>query len=133
MRRLMRPGLILASMGLPVMCLAATVGLRERTRVSPAVSQAVSQVVSQIAPAAQITPPPISLAQAPSPARAPQPVKPALTLTPAFDKATMEIAGPPVSGELCWGGCGGPGAPYPESPNEITYRHFTLKKILLRA
>jgi uncharacterized protein (TIGR03435 family) len=133
MRRLVRPSLILASMGVPVMCLAATVGLRERTRVSPAVSQ----VVSPIAPAAQITLPPITLAQVPSPSpapvAAPQPAKPARTLTPAFDKASMEIAGPPVSGELCWGGCGGPGTPYPESPNEITYRHFTLKKILLRA
>jgi uncharacterized protein (TIGR03435 family) len=129
MRRLVRPGLILASMGVPVMCLAATVGLRERTRVSPVVSQ----VISQVAPAAQIERPPITLAQAPSPAPAPQPVKPALTLMPAFDKATLEIAGPPISGELCWGGCGGPGTPYPESQNEITYRHFTLKNILLRA
>ncbi len=133
MRRLVRPGRILASMGVPVMCLAATVGLRERTRVSPVVSQVVPQVVSQIAPAAQIPLPPITLAQAPSPVPVPQPAKPARTLTPAFDKATLEVAGPPISGELCWGGCGGPGAPYPESPNEITYRHFTLKKILLRA
>jgi uncharacterized protein (TIGR03435 family) len=45
----------------------------------------------------------------------------------------VEIAGPPVSGELCWGGCGGPLSPYPESRNQITYRHFTLRKILLRA
>ena len=129
MRRLVRPGLILVSMGVPVMCLAATVGLRERTRVSPVVSPVVSPGVSQIALPAQIKLPPITLAQAPSP----QPAKPAPTLTPAFDKATIEIAGPPVSGELCWGGCGGPGAPYPESPNEITYRHFSLKKILLLA
>ena len=52
---------------------------------------------------------------------------------PRFDMASIEVAGPPVSGELCWNGCGGPLSPYPESRNQISYRHFTLKKILLRA
>ena len=54
-------------------------------------------------------------------------------LRPRFETASVEISGPPVSGELCWGGCGGPLSPYPESRNQITYRHFTLRKILLRA
>lgn len=122
LRRLRRPGVVLALMGMPVMCLAATVGLGE--------SKARQVLLAPQTPA--IATPLIAQAQ---PVRA---AKPAVIVAPAnskleFEIASMKVAGPPVNGELCWGGCGGLGSPYPESQNQILYRHFTLKKILMRA
>jgi len=122
MRRLARPGAVLGLMGLPVMCLAATVGFGE--------SRAHQVLITPPVPASAMT----FVAQA-QPARSPKPVAVAAPAEPKlhFEVASVKIAGPPVNGELCWGGCGGPGSPYPESQNQILYRHFTLKKILMRA
>ena len=122
LRRLRRPGVVLALMGVPVMCLAATVGLGK--------SKARQAVLAPQTPA--IATPLIAQAQ---PVR---PAKPVAVAAPAdpkleFEVASVKVAGPPVNGELCWVGCGGPGTPYPESQNQILYRHFTLKKILMRA
>ena len=122
MRRLGRPGVVLPLMGLPVMCLAATVRLGE--------SRA-SQVL--LVPPAPVTATSlVAQAQPVRPAKA-VPVAPLVDPKLEFDVASVKVAGPPVNGELCWGGCGGPGSPYPESQNQILYRHFTLKKILMRA
>jgi len=122
MRRLGRPAVVLALMGVPVMCLAAIVGLAE--------SKARQVLLAPQTPA--IATPLIAQAQ---PVR---PAKPVAIVAPAsskleFEVASVKVAGPPVNGELCWVGCGGPGTPYPESQNQISYRHFTLKKILMRA
>jgi len=124
--RLRRPTALLALAGMPVMCFAATLGLGEsKARSTPPVSYRPAVVLAQARPQ-----------EPPVPARqvVPLPAKPVPALAnPHFDVASLKVAGPPVSGELCWGGCGGPGTPYPESQNQITYRHFTLKKALLRA
>lgn len=118
MKRLAHPRLVLALLGLPLVCLAATTELGHapvswQVPAAPVPHVQVPLIAQQVAPQAAAVPAPVS--------------------GPHFEKASIEIAGPPVSGELCWGGCGGPGSPYPESQNEITYRHFTLRKILLRA
>ncbi len=132
MRKLWRPRAVLAFLGLPAMCLAATLGLRE----SPASLQRIQSGSLIKLPSASLL---AQVKQNPAPAAVPQPKKPdeqppeRNALRPRFETASLEVAGVPVSGELCWGGCGGPLSPYPESRNQITYRHFTLRKILLRA
>jgi uncharacterized protein (TIGR03435 family) len=128
MRRLSRPRVVLAVVGVPAMCLAATVGFGES-------GAALSRI--QLGSLIQLPSAPfIAQVQAAQPRATNPPPAPAVDRNarwPRFESASLEIAGPPVSGELCWGGCGGPLSPYPESRNQITYRHFTLKKILLRA
>lgn len=127
LRRLNWPVAWFALVGLPAICMAATLGLREsKPRVvlparEPAAAQPAPSLVAQTP-----EPPPGIAPRLPAAPSAPG-------LEPRFEKATLGVAGPPVTGELCWGGCGGPGTPYPESQNEITYRHFPLKKILMRA
>ena len=144
-KKLPRPALALAIVGLPLVCLAATTELgRARAPQSkpPAPAPRVEEPLIAQATPSRPTAPPRQDAPARQPAApvrpAPAPPAPLSTALapvrgPHFVSGSIELAGPPVSGELCWGGCGGPGSPYPESQNEITYRHFTLRKILLRA
>jgi uncharacterized protein (TIGR03435 family) len=135
MRRLGKPWAVLALIGVPAMCLAATAGLKPR--VSP---QPPTPSLPAAWPSAPSRPAPL-LAQAQTSSPAPPQTAPAAArpdpaaarIAPRFEKASIAVAGPPVTGELCWGGCGGPGTPYPESQNEIKYRHFPLSKILQRA
>jgi len=138
-KKLARPTLVLALYGLPLVCLAATTELGRARAPKPIPPAPTPRVEAPLL--AQATPPPQGAsprqAAAPVPPApvppAPLPSAPAIARGPRFVSGSIELAGPPVSGELCWGGCGGPGSPYPESQNEITYRHFTLRKILLRA
>jgi uncharacterized protein (TIGR03435 family) len=130
LRRLQRPAAVLALMGVPALCAAATVGLG-----SAAVAVLSRGELSALLrmPSAPLVSP-IAVAQLRIPAASSTaPVRDRSVIGPRFETASLEIAAPPISGELCWGGCGGPLSPYPESRDEITYRHFTLRKILSRA
>ncbi len=137
MRRLRRPAAVLALLGLPAMCLAAMVGLGEsgarlsRIQLSSLIGTPSAPVLPEVPPIPLIQRHVLAAPQSSATKPAPPPDRNALR--PRFETAALEISGPPVSGELCWGGCGGPLSPYPESRNQITYRHFTLRKILLRA
>jgi uncharacterized protein (TIGR03435 family) len=129
-RKLARPKALLALIGLPVMALAATVGLEEsNSRSSPL--HVPRKARPPIAP--QIAAPVLELmAQAQAPAVAAQPTPAAAPIEPKleFEVASVKALAPTASGTN--GGfrvIGGPGTPDPE---HIRYTQAAMFQILAR-
>ncbi len=127
LRKLSRPGTVLALMGLPVICIAAVVGLT-----APA-TQVLNHATAAISP-----PQPLEVAQSQvptiSPSRAPQPTS--ATPPPAsrqtFDSASIKPCSPndaPANGGR--GGRGGAGARYfNSSPGRLSVTCMTVSDLI---
>jgi len=123
LRKLSRPGVFLALAGVPVMCLAATVGLGESGGPLPRPSPVSLPILAQsLAPAFGAPPvkPPLVVAQQSVPPRIASPSVP----TPKFDVASIKLS------KDCGGGPGRVGGTDRSSPGRLRLNCFSVQRLI---